>query len=412
MIQLQNKSILHNGIRVLTESVNSVRSSAIGVFIHAGTRDESLAFNGIAHFTEHMSFKGTLSRSAFEIADIIESRGGQLNAYTSKELTAYYVHILAEDTPLAVELLADIVLNSTYPKKDISIERTVIEEEIQETDDTPQDYIFDLYTELMFPKHPLGFRILGTEKSVRKIRRKHIIDFVEKYYSPDRIVVAAAGKVEHSVFTEFVDKYFSKIPYAESNREIIPVPLPQFTEKTVTDDIGQSHIVLGRQSYSYHTEHRYAYQMINAVLSAGMSSRLFQNIREKEGGAYTIYSFMDMFNESGLFGVYVATDPGKRYEMIDKIWKEFNTLKHYPMSEVELSRIRMQYKGSLILNLESMNTRLERLCRYELQFGKFISIDEIIEATSRISAKEIQTVANELFNENEFHTLSLIPEKT
>ncbi|HDR04292.1 MAG TPA: insulinase family protein [Candidatus Marinimicrobia bacterium] len=410
MIQRFNKSTLNSGVRILTETVDSVGTCAVGVFVFTGTKDETLAINGIAHFIEHLNFKGTDTRSAAEIADAIESRGGQLDAYTSKEITAYYAHILPRDIPVTVAVLADILQNSLYLEEDIALERSVIHEEIDENLDTPQEYAFDTFTRYCFPRHALGYPILGNHRSLNKIQRDDLQDFIRKNYTAGRIVVAAVGAVEHSVFAEWVRRAFEAYPYEAGKRKVRKLHQPEpFSERKAIAG-NQAHVLLGRQSYSYHFPRRYSYQMIHALLSAGMSSRLFQNIREKTGAVYSIFSFLDMFTEGGLFGVYFATDRERVKESISRVFDEFEILRREKVSKKELEKVKMQYEGSLILNSESMVHRLERMCRYEFQFERFISISEIIAATRKIESEEIIALASELLDPDTYNSILFLPE--
>jgi predicted Zn-dependent peptidase len=410
VIQRFNKTILNNGVRILTETVDSVGTCAVGVFVFAGTKDETLAINGIAHFIEHLNFKGTPARSAAEIADAIESRGGQLDAYTSKEITAYYAHILPRDIPVAVEVLADILQNSPYLEEDMALERSVIHEEIDENLDTPQEYAFDTFTKSCFPRHALGYPILGNHRSLNKIQREDLKNFIRKNYTSGRIAIAAVGAVEHKSFLELARHAFESYPYPEEKRSIRKLRQPAHFNETRSITGNQAHVLVGKQSYSYHFHQRYAYQMIHALLSAGMSSRLFQNIREKTGAVYSIFSFLDMFSEGGLFGVYFATDPERVQESVMRVFDEFEKLRREAVSEKELEKVKMQYEGSLILNSESMVHRLERMCRYDFQFERFIPIIEIIEATRQIGADEIQNLADGLLNPNSFNSMIFRPE--
>lgn len=403
------KTVLHNGITILTRSVESLRSVAVGVFIEAGSCDETPENNGIAHFLEHMSFKRTKKRTAYDIVEDIESRGGQINAYTSREGTAYYARVLDTEVETALDVLCDIVSNSTYPKGEIKREISVVIEEIKDALDTPQDIANDAFMEQMYPKHPYGYPILGTEETVRSFTQETLRDFVDHHYTTNRITIVAVGAVDDHKIVKQVEALLCKHEINTQERREYPLFDPEHKDLVITRDIAQSHLIIGRRAYGYDDERRITYAILNSILSTGMTSRLFYNIREKYGFAYTIYSFIDAFKTTGLFGVYVGTDL-KHVETLKKlIWNEFNKLKMIPISSLELDKVKAQSKGSLVMGLESMYHQMERMVQQHVRYDRIASIDETLKKIEAVTAEDIQELANELFIEETFHSLLLKP---
>ncbi len=404
-----NKSILENGITVLTRSVESLRSVAVGIFIQAGSSDETSSNNGIAHFLEHMSFKRTQKRDAYDIVEDIESKGGHVNAYTSREMTAYYARVLDTEVTTALDVLADIVINSTYPKDEIKRERSVVIEEIRDSLDTPQDIANDAFMKQMFPDHPYGYPIMGSVDTVSSFDYDVIRDFVDNQYVPERITIVAVGAVDHESVLSKVKTDMGDIPVSGKKPKDYALSDPVEKDISITRDIAQTHMIIGRRSYPYTDDRRMAYAILNSILSAGMTSRLFHNIREKYGFAYTIYSFIDAFKYSGLFGVYVATDLKHVNMLQDLIWKEFNKLKNEGISKAELDKVKAQSKGSLVMGLESMYHQMERMIQQHARYGRIVSIDESLKKIESVTPEDIQSLANDLFDESTFHRLLLKP---
>ena len=404
-----HKTVLHNGITTLTRSVESLRSVAVGVFIQAGSCDENPQNNGIAHFLEHMSFKRTQTRNAYDIVEDIESRGGHINAYTSRELTGYYARVLDSELDTALDVLCDIVINSTYPPEEIEREKSVVIEEIRDSLDTPQDITNDAFMKQMFPDHPYGYPILGSEKTVSSFNIDTIRDFVDNQYTSYRITVVAVGAVEHQNVVKQVEKFLGAYKTRTHFREEYPLFDPVEKNISLSRDIAQSHLILGRRFIGYNDERRITYAVLNSILSAGMTSRLFHNIREKYGFAYTIYSFIDAFKTTGLFGVYVATDLKHVEKLKELIWKEFNKLKRDGISSQELDKVKAQSKGSLVMGLESMHNQMERMIQQHVRYGKIVSIDESLKKIEAVTPDDIYSLSNELFDESFYHTLLLKP---
>ncbi|MEE9441798.1 MAG: pitrilysin family protein [candidate division Zixibacteria bacterium] len=405
-----SKTTLKNGMRVISEKIPSVRSVSIGIWIHVGSRDESEKTNGISHFIEHMHFKGTKKRNALQIAYELESRGGAINAFTSREHTCYYARFMNAHLPKAMEILGDILNNSTFTPGNIKKEKTVILEEIKDVADSPSDYIHDLFTSQMWTSHPLGKPIMGDAHTVGGISRRKIIDFLKENYCSSNIVIAAAGDVSHRKLVNLVKRYF-KWPKGNPKANLSVPEKSEFTLHAHHNGTKQTHVSLGFPSISFTNPSRYAILAANTLLSGGMSSRLFQNIREKKGYCYTIYSFQEFFQDIGLFSVYFGTD--KRY-MIDAanlVLKELKQLKKKKLSRTELSKIKDQLKGNLMLSLESTTNRMNRIARQELMLGKYIDMDETLRNIDRITVTQIFDVANEIFDRDKLTMVSLGPIK-
>jgi predicted Zn-dependent peptidase len=316
------KTTLDNGISVISEKIGSVRSIAVGVWVRTGSRFEKPVENGIAHFLEHMMFKGTKKRSPLKIAESLESIGGALNAFTGKEITCFYANALDTHINKTVEVLADITCNSVFPDKEIPKERGVILEEIKSMKDTPEEYIFDLFHEKLFPGNSLGRSILGTESIVSTFRRSSVINFWEKFYSGRNIIIAAAGNLDHARLVRLVENYFSV-----SSREINILPeRVSVAQKHIYEyehPITQAHMCIGGEAIPYTSDKRYPLLVLNTFLGGGMSSRLFQRLREKNGLAYSVYSFTDFYSDVGLFGVYIGTDSKKLGLTSNLLFDEF-----------------------------------------------------------------------------------------
>jgi predicted Zn-dependent peptidase len=404
-----HKTVLNNGITTLTRSVDSLRSVAVGVFIQAGSCDENPQNNGIAHFLEHMSFKRTKTRNAYDIVEDIESRGGHINAYTSREITAYYARVLDSELDTALDVLCDIVINSTYPKDEIEREKSVVIEEIRDSLDTPQDISNDAFMEQMYPQHPYGYPIMGTIDTVSSFSIDTIRDFIDNQYTSQRITIVAVGAVDNEKVVNKVQAIMGNYKTIDHQRKEVKFFDPSPKDLVISRDIAQSHLIVGRRSFGYDDNRRITYAILNSILSAGMTSRLFHNIREKYGFAYTIYSFIDAFKSTGLFGVYVATELKHVDRLKDLIWKEFDKLKTESISEQELNKVKAQSKGSLVMGLESMYNQMERMVQQHVRYNKIVSIDESLKKIEAVTPHDIQELAKDLFKEEHFCSSLLKP---
>jgi len=404
------KTVLPNGITVVSEHVDFVRSAAIGVWVEVGSRDENPANNGIAHFMEHMVFKGTKNRSPFEIANTLESLGGNMNAFTGKELTCFYARVLDEHMPQAIDVISDILLHPLFLPEDVEKEKSVVLEELNDLEDTPSEYIHELFINQLYPEHPLGYNILGTRDSIGSFTDNMLREFTSRYYLPERIIVSVAGHVDHNHLVELVQNSLGQFDPGISNPR--DLALPQETETGVklhTNGLQQSHLVTGVRTFSYDDPRRYALLVLNTILSGGMSSRLFQNIREKYGSVYSIYSFMDFYTDDGLFGVYVGTEKSQLDFMQEKIEEELQKLMDLPVHEDEVQKVKSQVKGSLVLSLENMFHRMNRLAKQDIYYDEFQTIDEFLAKVEAVSIEDVQQVAGDLFQDDRMVTSILKP---
>ncbi len=408
---LYRKTVLDNGVRVVTEQIPYVRSVSLGVWANVGSRDEDETTNGISHFVEHMVFKGTKKRSVREIAQSLESLGGYLNAFTTKEQTCFYARVLDRHVADAMDVLADLVQNATFKKEELEREKLVVIEELKNAEDDPEDIIHDYFEKALFPKHSLGFPIIGTRENVLRFRRKDLLSHVQQRYTPSRIVVAAAGNVDHQQLVRLVERYFPKLPDRANGIDRRQAP-PRHNHNTFAEyprPINQAHVCLGTVAYSIKHRDRYPLMVMNALLGEGMSSRLYQNIREKYGFAYSVYSYTNLLSDAGVFGVYAGTDNKNVENAIELIHKELTRLKTRPVSKAELERTKSQIKGVMMLGLENMSGRMMRLGSSELYFETFTSLDTILKKIDAVTPEAIQLVANDLFDEDKFSTVVIRP---
>lgn len=404
------KTILDNGIRVVTERIPHVRSVSIGIWIQAGTCDEAPEYNGVAHFVEHMVFKGTETRSSLEIADAIESLGGSINAFTSKELTCFYAQVLDENIEVALEILSDLVLHPRLDENDIEREKGVVLEEIMELEDTPSELVHEIFIQDLFKPHPLSFSILGTKETVQRLGREDILRFMSENYSANRVVVAAAGNLDHNHVVRLAEKFLGRLSSA-SSRNLPELPPERPATNVVKNRFQQAHICIGRRAFHYTHPRRYPLLLLNTILGYGMSSRLFQNIREKHGLAYSIYSFADFLKDTGIFGVYLGTDPENIDLSVELVKKELKDLKENHLDNGELEKRKNQLKGNLILGLESTSGRMNRLAKMEIYRGDFLSIEIIIQSINAVTEEDIHSVAEELFDDHQLYLTILKPEE-
>ena len=406
------KTILSNGVRVVTEEIPHVRSLSLGFWIETGSRNEVHAHNGISHFIEHMVFKGTKKRTVKEIAQSIESVGGYLNAFTSKEHTCYYARVLDEHLELATDVLSDMVFQPTFPEKELEKEKNVILEELKQAEDDPDDIIHDYFEKAIFKINPLGMPVIGTSQSITSLTRKDLVQYRTDHFISSNLVVAAAGNLNHEEVVELSKSYLQRIAHSTKEtgnqyHSVFEKPSSLLCE--YDKPIQQAHICLGTIGFKVLDKRRFSMQVLNTLLGDGMSSRLFQNIREKYGFAYAVYSFNNMMQETGTFGVYIGTDNKHVQRCIDLVWKELKSLRMHGITKEELSRTKAQLKGSMMLGMENIPNRMIRLGSSELYFGEFIPLDEIIKNIDAVTLENIQETADEIFKEDRFVTVIFHP---
>ncbi|HET9269082.1 MAG TPA: pitrilysin family protein [Vicinamibacterales bacterium] len=390
------REVLPNGLRLLTERMPHVRSVSIGVWLARGSRHESLEQSGIAHFVEHMLFKGTASRSAEDIAQTIDSIGGQMDAFTSKEYAGYYLKVLDEHVPLAVDVLSDIVMRPAFAETDIEREKKVVLEEIKMVEDTPDDLVHEIFSEHLWENHPLGRPILGTPDSVSALSRDVLRGYFNGTYVAPNLIVAAVGNIEHEQVRALVAKAFEGLPTAGTALAERP---PQVVPRVVVrnKELEQSHVCLGTGAFRQDHADRFASYALNTVLGGSMSSRLFQNVREKRGLAYAVFSGLSAYRDAGAVTIYAGCANDAVGELIDVVVAEIRRLKEEPMTDVELRRAKDHLKGSLMLGLESTSSRMSNLARQEMYFDRQFSLDETLQSVEAVTRDDVRRVTDELF---------------
>jgi predicted Zn-dependent peptidase len=393
------KTTLENGIQVITEEIPHVHSVSVGIWVKAGSRDERSLENGISHFIEHMLFKGTKRRSAHQIAKEIDAVGGVLNAFTSKEFSSFYAKVLAEHLPVALDLLFDLFLHSLFSPEELEKERQVIIQEISMVEDTPDEYIHDLFSQSFWPRHSLGFPILGRLETISRMNRTKLLAFFHQHYLGRQPIFVAAGNLKHENLLRPVQETLGRARPREKKRQSSPPrPHPQLLVKH--KKLEQVHLVLGTQGISATHPRRYAFSILNTILGGGMSSRLFQEIREKRGLAYSVYSFLSSFMDSGMLGVYVGTGENTLTRVLQLILREMKKLAEDSLKPKDLRSAKEQLKGNLLLSLESTDSRMGRLAKNELYFNRFVSTEEIIEGIEKVKAEEVSALAHQTFKPN------------
>jgi predicted Zn-dependent peptidase len=392
------RDVLPNGLRLLTEQMSHVRSVSIGVWLARGSRHEPQEQSGIAHFVEHMLFKGTGTRTAEDIAQTIDSIGGQMDAFTAKEYASYYIKVLDEHLPLAVEVLSDIVMNPAFSPEDIEREKKVVLEEIKMVEDTPDDLVHELFTEHFWENHPLGRPILGTKDTVESLTEPGLRRYFTDAYSAPNLIVAAVGNVEHDKVRELVMRAFEGVPVIA---EAISGTPPRVVPRTIirNKELEQTHVCLGTTGYPQDHEDRYSSYVLNTVLGGSMSSRLFQNVREKRGLAYAVFSGLSAYRDAGSITIYAGCANTAVEELIDVVIAELRRLKDEPLPASELQRAKDHLKGSLMLNLESTSSRMSHLARQEIYFDRQFGLDETLEGVERVTLDDVQRVARDLFSD-------------
>ena len=389
-------SRLSNGLTVATETLPHIESVALGVWVKSGARNERDDEHGMAHLLEHMAFKGTGSRSAWKIASEIEDVGGEINAATSVETTSFYARVLKEDVPLAVDLLADILTDSVFDPDELEREQNVILQEIGAAHDTPDDIVFDRFTETAFRHQTLGRSILGTPETVKSFTSKQLHNFLQRQYGAERMVVVAAGAVKHDDFVRMVESKFGTF------REKASSDIPQLATYVGGDfreqrDLMDAQIVLGFEGRAYHVRDFYASQVLSMILGGGMSSRLFQEVREKRGLCYSVYAFHWGFSDTGVFGVHAATGHGDIAELVPVIIEELQRTGRH-IGQDELNRARAQYRAGLMMSHESAASRASQIARQLLLFGRPISTEELVDRLSKLTVDRITDLSSRLFS--------------
>ncbi len=396
------RTVLPGGIRVLSESVPGVRSVAFGVWIGVGSRDESPSLSGASHYLEHLLFKGTKRRDALEISAALDEVGGELNAFTAKEYTCFYARVLDIDLPVAVDVICDMVTSSVLSAHEVDNERGVILEEIAMHDDDPGDSVHDEFASLVWPGDPLGRPVLGSVETIQAMSRNAINGYYRRRYRPEQLVITAAGNVEHAKLVRLVRKAFADVPVDESATPALPRrgrQTPGFTVASATKSrqTEQANLVLGCSGLPRGDDRRFAAGVLNAAVGGGMSSRLFQSVRERHGLAYSVYSFASHYADAGMFGVYAGCHPKRVQQVLDLSRAELAAVATGGLSAAELERGRGQMRGGFVLGLEDTGSRMSRLGKSELVYGELMTVNEVIAAIDSVTLDDVQELAADLF---------------
>jgi len=402
------KTVLENGLRIITEDLPHLYSASIGIWVDNGSRDETSAENGISHFIEHMIFKGTRNRSALQIAKELDAIGGMSNAFTSKEQTCFHAKVLEAHLPQAVDILLDIFLNSLFDPEELERERQVVLQEICMVEDTPDEYIHVLFSEMVYQDNPLGQPILGTPDLILSLNQDKILNYLNRSYGSGKVIVAAAGKIDHQGFVDLVAPALGNIP-ANLTPNTRQEPNLKAREKVFTKDLEQVHLALGAWAPSVSDSRRYAGTLLNVILGGNMSSRLFQEVREKRGLAYSIYSFLSPYQNTGLWGIYTAIAKESLSETLEVIGQELAKIKNGDLTSVELDSAKEFVKGGFLLSAESADNRMTRLAKNEYDFGRHVPFEEILENLDQVTSAEVVDLAREILGPGVISTAVLGP---
>ena len=392
------RTALDNGIRVVSESMPYLKSASIGIWVDVGSRNELPRENGISHFIEHMCFKGTEKRTAKEIAQSLEILGGSLNAFTSRENTCYYCRVIDENFDTGFDVLADLVTNSLFDPAELEREKEVICEEIKDVFDTPAELVHDYFAGALWGAHPLGQTIMGEAEGIRKLTREDVLDYIRRNYTTDKVVVAAAGAIDHDHLVALTRE---KLKISQPNGpKALTAPEYDPGKKVVHNrDLNQTHICLGFPSISFADKNKYAMLILNTLFGSGMGSRLFQSVREELGLVYTIYSYQDFYKDTGLFGIYLGTDTKKAKKALNVILGELAKAKTNSVTELEVANTKSQLKGNLLLSLEGSYNRMNRLARHELFANQFISLEQTAAEIDAVTLDDVRAMALRVFDE-------------
>lgn len=403
-----NKTTLKNGMRVISEKLPSVRSVSIGVWVDVGSRYERPEENGLSHFIEHMVFKGTRKRNARQVGASLESLGGSLNAFTTREVTCYYARILDENLADAVDVLSDIVCNATFSPTNIARERTVVVEEIKEANDTPSDKIHDEFSKSFWGRHPLGQPIMGSRKNIMGMSRARLLNYVKRQYRTESVVIAAAGSVSHRKLVQLAKEKFN---LTDGPGESSPLANRSGSSRVRVEQTGgfQTHLCVGFPGLSFSDRDRMIAAVLGSHLGTGMSSVLFQRIREERGLAYSVYTFHDHYRDAGVFGAYLGTDRKSVRHAFDLMMREFEVMKKRAISAARLHQVKTLIKGNLSLAMESTSSRMNRIARQELMMGDFMDNKRIMKLIDRVTAAEVRDLANRLFDYSQMTVTVLGP---
>ena len=395
------RSVHSSGLRIVTEEVPSVRSAAVGIWVNVGSRDEAPATAGASHFLEHLLFKGTSSRTALEISSAIESVGGEMNAFTSKEYTCFYARVIDTDLPMAINIVSDLITSSIVSALDVDAERKVVLEEIAMRDDDPSDLIHDFFSDTYYGSTPIGRPILGTVESIKGMSRNTVFNYYKKKYLPQELVVAVAGNIKHKRVVAMVEEALSR----DNFLDILAAPVVRpntVVKNTKQQSVGvmykkseQAHMFYGMEGVARADDRRFAMGVLSAALGGGMSSRLFQEIREKRGLAYSVYAYAQQFAGSGVLGFYAGCNPAKAIEVVEIIRSVLSDVAENGMTHEEIERAKGAVRGSLVLSQEDSGSRMSRIGKNEIVYGQVMDFDDILKSIARVSTQDIREIASE-----------------
>ncbi len=409
-IDFIRKTTLDNGLRIVTEHIESVKSISVGIWVKTGSRNETEKQGGVTHFLEHMLFKGTDSRTAFDIAQSMESVGGYLNAFTSSEYTCYYARCVEDQLDRALDVLSDMVLHPLFPEEEVEKEKKVVIEEMKMYRDSPDDYLFEEFSSKMFEGHALGRPILGTEETVSAFTREDLYKYMADRYKPSNLLISVAGHVNHDKVVEVVSNYFGQLEYDQVHNEKQPIEELKPEKLELTKAIEQTHYVLGRRGLNFDHDDKYLLLLANTILGGGMSSRLHQNVREKYGYCYSIQTFNQSYSDTGIWGVYVGTDKEYVEHVHELVVAELDKIRNEIIPAKELEEAKSQLKGKLLLSQENTSNRMMRLAKSELYFDRFVTLDELEENIMDVTAEQIQEFAKDFFDQKYYMEAVLTPE--
>jgi predicted Zn-dependent peptidase len=406
---MYRKIVLDNGVRLVTERMPALKSVTVGICVNVGSRDEAVGEEGLSHFIEHMFFKGTATRSAARISREIDALGGEMNAFTTRETTTFYIKVMDEQLQPGLALLADLFHHSRFPAEEIEKEKQVVLEEMRMVRDEPEEWVQDLHTQQIFGEHPLGRPILGKPATIKRLGRRDILGYIQRHYHPRETVVAVAGNFDQKRLLSLLDTHFGRFERpAASKRNRWPAEIHggvQVHEKRLE----QAHLCLGLQGISVEHKDRYAASLLNAVLGGNVSSRLFQEIREKRGLAYSIYSCLSTYSDGGMWSVYAGTRPSEAPRVVELVTKELARLCTKGIRRDELARARSQMKGSIMLGLESTSSRMGKLAKDELHHGRRVSLEEVMAGIDKVSEAQLLELSRELFDRRRLSLAALGP---
>lgn len=405
---MYKKTVLDNGITVVTESISYYSTVSIGIWWKAGSRYEGPANNGICHFIEHMLFKGTPGRTAYDIAREIDAIGGSINAFTGREYTCLYVRVLRKDLDIALDIMSDMHLRSLFGEDDIEKERYVINQEIKMVEDSPEEYIYDMFNASYYKGHALGMPILGTEKTVGSLETGAVRDYFKEHYGAENTIITISGRVNHEACVENITRYFSGISNGSSHRRKLVAPEPTIGIDIYEKDLEHIYMCIGTDGVSQVDRRRYILYILNAVMGGSMSSHLFQEIREQRGLVYNIYSYVNCYHDCGTFGISTSTSQESLNEVLGLIREEIVRIRNNGITDAELSFSKEHIKGNLFIALEGSETRMGRLAKNEIYFGSYIPLKETLHEIDSIKKSDVATIAREIFNDPNEISLTIL----